>query len=221
MTDYKEEQQNELEALEAIYSDEFKLIEEAKCFEISVFSEHDEDEDIKFSACIEFKYVEYYPDEGPIIEVRSLTGLDDSNVTTLEGILKQQIEENLGMVMVFTLVSEAQEFLNQTVENRKKEKEAEKLRKIKEAEKAELAKITGTPVTYENFMAWKLNFYKQTICDVKNETKEKLTGRQLFEQNELLGTSDEAFLKDDVQVDESLFQEMDDLDLEDLDLQDD
>lgn len=42
------------------------------------------------------------------------------------------------MVMVFTLVSEAQEFLNQTVENRKKEKEAEKLRKIKEAEKAEL-----------------------------------------------------------------------------------
>ena len=42
------------------------------------------------------------------------------------------------MVMVFTLVSEAQEFLNQTVENQKKEKEAEKLRKMKEAEKAEL-----------------------------------------------------------------------------------
>ena len=42
------------------------------------------------------------------------------------------------MVMVFTLVSETQEFLNETVENIKKEKEDEKQRKLKEAEQAEL-----------------------------------------------------------------------------------
>ncbi|CAB3987108.1 Hypothetical predicted protein [Paramuricea clavata] len=39
-------------------------------------------------------------------------------------------------------------------------------------------------------------------------------GRQLFEQNKLMGTLDEAFMGDDVQVDESLFQDMDDLDLD-------
>lgn len=220
MTDYKEEQENELEALEAIYVTEFTSIEEGTCFEITVSSEHDEDENIKLSACIQFRYVENYPDEGPIIEVSCIEGLDNSHVTALEELLKEKIEENLGMVMVFTLVSEVQEYLNQTVENMKKEKEEERLRKIKEAEKAELAKITGTPITYENFMAWKLKFDEERSPDIKIETKVKLTGRQLFEQNELMGTLDEAFMGDDVQVDESLFQEMDDLDL-DEELEDD
>ena len=44
------------------------------------------------------------------------------------------------MVMVFTLISETQEYLNQAVEDEKKSREEEKLRKIKEAEKAELVK---------------------------------------------------------------------------------
>ena len=42
--------------------------------------------------------------------------------------------------MVFTLISETQEYLNQAVEDEKKSREEEKLRKIKEAEKAELVK---------------------------------------------------------------------------------
>ena len=44
------------------------------------------------------------------------------------------------MVMVFTLISETQEYLNQAVEDEKKSREEEKLQKIKEAEKAELVK---------------------------------------------------------------------------------
>ena len=42
--------------------------------------------------------------------------------------------------MVFTLISETQEYLNEAVEAEKKSREEEKLRKIKEAEKAELVK---------------------------------------------------------------------------------
>ena len=55
-------------------------------------------------------------------------------------IINYKVEENLGMVMVFTLISETQEYLNQAVEDEKKSREEEKLRKIKEAEKAELVK---------------------------------------------------------------------------------
>ena len=42
--------------------------------------------------------------------------------------------------MVFTLISETQEYLNLAVEDEKNSREEEKLRKIKEAEKAELVK---------------------------------------------------------------------------------
>lgn len=42
------------------------------------------------------------------------------------------------MVMVFTLVSEAQDFLNLTVEIKKKKKEEEEQHKMREAEIAEL-----------------------------------------------------------------------------------
>ena len=60
-------------------------------------------------------------------------------------IINYKVEENLGMVMVFTLISETQEYLNQAVEDEKKSREEEKLRKIKEAEKAELVKNIISP----------------------------------------------------------------------------
>jgi hypothetical protein len=39
------------------------------------------------------------------------------------------------------------------------------------------AKITGTPVTYENFMNWKIKFDEERTIDLKIETKSKLTGQ--------------------------------------------
>lgn len=47
----------------------------------------------------------------------------------------------------------------------------------------------------------------------------RLTGKQLFEQDSTLNESDIKFLTSDpgVKVDESLFQDLDDLDLDDLD----
>jgi hypothetical protein len=112
--------------------------------------------------------VENYPDEAPIIEVKSLEAVTDSQIDSLQTFLNEKVkynwtillilrsivarcslymfiinykvEENLGMVMVFTLISETQEYLNQAVEDEKKSREEEKLRKIKEAEKAELVK---------------------------------------------------------------------------------
>lgn len=46
--------------------------------------------------------------------------------------------------MVFTLISETQEYLNQVVEEEERFREEEKLRKIKEAEKAELVSVACT-----------------------------------------------------------------------------
>ncbi|EPY74568.1 hypothetical protein CB1_001970006 [Camelus ferus] len=83
----------------------------------------------------------------------------------------------------------------------------------------------GTPVTIENFLNWKAKFDAELLEIKKKRMKEeeqagknKLSGRQLFETDHNLDTSDIQFLEDagnNVEVDESLFQEMDDLDLED------
>lgn len=109
--------------------------------------------------------------------------------------------------MIFTLISETQEFLNEAVEKEKNSQEEERQRKLKEAEEAELvseisyewnnllssqfslhfngysflkAKLTGTPVTHENFIIWKLKFDEEQKTDeVKIEIKNKLTGLML------------------------------------------
>lgn len=48
-----------------------------------------------------------------------------------------------------------------------------------------------------------------------DKTPKKTTGKQLFEKDESLFTSDLQFTEGEVEVDESLFQDLDDLDLED------
>ena len=53
------------------------------------------------------------------------------------------------MAMVFTLVSAAQEKLNEFMNKLKEDKESDKLRKEKEAEEADRKKFVGTAVTLE------------------------------------------------------------------------
>ncbi|KAL9969509.1 hypothetical protein ACROYT_G021730 [Oculina patagonica] len=225
MTDHKEEQEHELEALNSIYPDEFSMIEsDPCCFQVSIACEPEksEDDDCRVCATLQFTYVDTYPDDAPVIEVPSYEGMDDSDAENLREFLEQEAQENLGMAMVFTIVSAAQEKLNEFMNKLKNDKENEKLRKEKEAEEAEKARFTGTPVTLETFVAWKKAFEQEMIQSkaTKEETfKGKLTGRQLFEQDASMENSDAAFLENEVKVDESLFQEMDDLDLDDEDIE--
>ena len=83
--------------------------------------------------------------------------------------------------MVFTIVSAAQEKLNEFMNKLKNNKEDEKLRKEREAEEAERTKFTGTPVTLETFVAWRKAFEQEMMKTKvnKEETfKGKLTGRE-------------------------------------------
>ena len=85
------------------------------------------------------------------------------------------------MAMIFTLVSAAQEKLNEFVDKLKNRKEEEKLRKEREAEEAEKNKFTGTPVTLKTFLAWRRAFEQETLQSGKNKEqnfKGKLTGKK-------------------------------------------
>ncbi|TMS11414.1 RWD domain-containing protein 1 [Larimichthys crocea] len=182
---------------------------------------------VTVDATIKFTYVEKYPDEPPLWEIHSQENLEDRDVEDILTLLQQQADENLGMVMIFTLVTAVQEKLNEIVDVMKNRREEEKRRKEKEAEEAEKVAFQGTVVTIENFLAWKAKFELE-IAELRRKRqkeeeqagKPKLTGKQLFERDHNLDTSDIQFLEDagnNVEVDESLFQEIDDLDLDEDD----
>ena len=65
MTDYGEEQHNELEALESIYLSFTVLSENPPRFTITVTSEAGENVEIA-QATLKFTYSEKYPDEAPL-----------------------------------------------------------------------------------------------------------------------------------------------------------
>ncbi|XP_029929366.1 RWD domain-containing protein 1 [Myripristis murdjan] len=227
MTDYAEEQRNELEAIESIYPDSFTVLSEVPTsFTITVTSDAGENDEM-VEATLKFTYVEKYPDEPPLWEIYSQENLEDSDAEDILSLLQQQADENLGMVMIFTLVTAVQEKLNEIVDQIKNRREEEKRRKEKEAEEAEKVAFQGTVVTIENFLAWKAKFELEMAELRRKKQKEeeqagkhKLTGKQLFETDHNLDTSDIQFLEDagnNVEVDESLFQDIDDLDLDEDD----
>ncbi|KAG5271205.1 hypothetical protein AALO_G00177080 [Alosa alosa] len=227
MTDYGEEQRNELEAIESIYPDSYTVLSENPVsFTITVTSDAGENDET-VEVTLKFTYVEKYPDEPPLWEIYAQENLEDSDAEEVLSLLQQQAEENLGMVMIFTLVTAVQEKLNEIVDQIKSRQEEDRLQKEKELEEAEKKAFQGTVVTIENFLSWKAGF-EQDMAEIRKKRqkeeeqagKNKLTGKQLFETDHNLDTSDIQFLEDagnSVEVDESLFQDIDDLDLDEDD----
>jgi len=223
--DYKEDQNGEIEALESIYYGDVRIIstEPFHKFSIPIKSEeYDSDTENGLACNVVFTYTAKYPDESPLIEIEEPVNIDGTHQDELLQHLSEQAKENIGMVMVFTLVSLAQEWLNLKWDDIKKHQDEEKLRLEKEREDIERKKFEGTRVTVESFLIWKKQFEEDFGIRKKRETVEKegrkLTGRELFITDKSLNESDLKFLDgEEVKVDESLFQDLDDLDIEDED----
>ncbi|XP_019063686.1 RWD domain-containing protein 1 [Fukomys damarensis] len=191
---------------------------------------------------LKFTYSEKYPDEAPLYEIFSQENLEDNDVIDILKLLALQAEENLGVVMIFTLVTAVQEKLNE-IDQLKTRREEEKKLKEKEAEEAEKQLFHGTPVTIENFLRWKAKFDAELLEIKRKRMKEeeqagknKLSGMTcltLFNPGYLLKKIKKQVMSfipciklnvkyvlctagNNVEVDESLFQEMDDLELEDV-----
>lgn len=173
-----------------------------------------------------FTYTPTYPDEAPVVEIEEPVNFEEGYETKLLDHLQASIEENIGMEMIFTLVSTAQEWLNERWDDFKKTQEDERERKILEAEEAERKRFEGTRVTVETFMKWKMEFEESMGIAAKREKlsdNKKLTGRELFMRDNTLNESDIKFLIEagdsieSVKIDESLFQALDDIELDDDD----
>ena len=162
-------------------------------------------------------YPEDYPDVAPSLDLQAppnapkykyLDIQDDR--TRLLSTLEPIIEENLGMAMVFALVSTLKESAELLVSERQAAVQAMKDVEAAKVEEEENRKFHGSAVTRESFLEWRERFRKEMedekerrreekeLEDKKKKIKveEKLTGRQLWERG-LVGKVDEDEVDDD------------------------
>ena len=139
MTDYKQEQRDEIEAIESIYSEEISVISEnPHRFTIPVKTEgYDEDEGEGWLVLLKFTF----PAESDSIEDDLLLEFKEAMGTVAE--------ESLGMAMLFTIVFAGIEWLGETNDRLKREAEEER-RKLEEEEE-DRKKLEGTKVAIESW----------------------------------------------------------------------
>ncbi|XP_050382040.1 uncharacterized protein LOC126798980 [Argentina anserina] len=198
MTDYEQEQEMEIEALEAILMDDFKEIHSGetglnatkRCFQITLSPMDDEADElttVPVQLGLIFSHTEKYPDEPPLLNVRSLRGIQVEHIRILREKLQQEASENLGMAMIYTLVTSAKEWLS---EQYGQDTSVEDAIAAEEAAKDDIIVPHGEPVTFESFLAWREMFEAELALEraklmpesVLSAPKEKrLTGRQWFE----------------------------------------
>lgn len=229
MTDYAQEQEMEIEALEAILMDEFREIHSSesglntsnRCFQITI-TPQDDDEESTYSSvrlALIFSHTEKYPDEPPLLNVSSLKGIQSADLKILKEKLEQEAVENLGMAMVYTLVTSAKDWLSERFAEETGAEDAED----DEAKKEEVIIPHGEPVTIDTFLAWRERFEAELALEraklmpdsALNAPKEKkLTGRQWFESGRASGKAAAA-------IAEESDEDEDDIDFDDDDFEDD
>ncbi|UYV73506.1 RWDD1 [Cordylochernes scorpioides] len=165
------------------------------------------------SLLLKFTLGPTYPDDVPVISIAETENLDEdiANTELLEGILLPltemwcQAEQSVGMVMVFTLVNAASEWLCNEVDSIQSRQKKEDEQKKKAKEEEERKKFEGTRVTVESFLRWKAQFEEE----IRELQKKEMLARAEALAGKLTG--EEA-----IKVDESLFQDLEGMDLEDL-----
>lgn len=210
----RDEQIEEREVLNSIFPDETTDISDTS-YRISITLDvQEQDEGAEAPVLIlQVSYPEAYPDVAPDLEIIAPPNapkhphldIQEDRARLLEA-LQPTIEENLGMAMIFTLVSTLKESAEQLISERQAAARAQREMEIAKAEEEENRKFQGTMVTRETFLEWRERFRKEMEEEEQRKREEKeaeekknkkpsakeekrLTGKQLWERG-LAGKAD-------------------------------
>jgi len=157
-------------------------------------------------------YPEDYPDVAPHLDITAAPNapkhpdldIQEDRERLLES-LQPSIEENMGMAMVFTLVTTLKDSAELLISERQQAAQAIKDIEVQKAEEEENKKFHGTPVNRETFLKWRDEFRwdmeeeerrRQEEKELEDKKKRiakeerKMTGKELFEKG-LVGKGDE------------------------------
>ncbi|KAI0858392.1 RWD domain-containing protein [Xylaria cubensis] len=204
----REEQIEEREVLDSIFPEEITDVSDTE-YRIAVKlnppdDDNNGDEEVEPPTIIlHVRYPDAYPDEAPILDLspppnapvhpRFSVAADKEHL--LKG-LEDAIQENLGMAMVFTLVTTLTELAEQLMTERKEAAERVREEAQLAAEREENKKFHGTPVTPETFLKWRDDFMREMEEQRQRDEEERLaelkkarvkeaprlTGKQLWER---------------------------------------
>ena len=210
MTDYRAQQQDEIDLLQNIIFDKMKIVESEPNFKIFMEIKSDiEDPKMKFHLTVTLN--EEYPDKEPTFELLEVNNhLASAKVRDLESKLSSLCQEYINMPMLYQMYECILSFADEEEEKLLKEEkeiqmklEEEKRQmeqKLKEEEEKLIQQRTYTPVTKELFDEWYKNFIKKKREEKKEKepNSNKLTGRQFFlNRNLKIEENDEDKIKKD------------------------
>jgi hypothetical protein len=162
------------------------------------------------------QYPPSYPDEAPRLDISTppnapkhpYLDIQDDKAVLLSS-LSETIEENLGMAMVFTLVSTLKDGAELLITERAQAKQALVEIEAQKQEEEENRKFQGEAVTRESFLAWREKFRNEMAEAAQKAQEEKeadekkaarkaregeekrLTGRDLWTQGLAKGDYEE------------------------------
>ncbi|GAQ88437.1 hypothetical protein KFL_004280070 [Klebsormidium nitens] len=230
MTDYAAEQEMEIEALEAILMEDLTELEDGaaggletdgRCWQIDIKPQGDDEEELTEMPVrikLVFAHTPNYPDEPPLFNIRGIQGLSTKDVNELKAKLEEEVQENLGMSMMFTLATSAKEWLRDKVAG------AEEANAEEDKEPVEEVIVPhGLPVTVENFRAWRDAYEAEialekakllTDSQLVAQREKRMSGKQWFEsgkgQRAKLDAEEGDEDGDDFDFDDSDEEDMDD-----------
>ncbi|KAJ4296648.1 Protein gir2 [Kalmusia sp. IMI 367209] len=208
-----EEQKEEREILESIYPEEITDISETE-FRIAIQLEatNDDGDDSEAPTIIlNVRYPPNYPDEAPDLDITQPPNapkhiyLDiQEDKAVLLSSLSETITDNLGMQMVFTLVTTLKDSAELLISERQGAKAALAEIEAQKAEEEENRKFQGEAVTRESFLKWREEFRRELAEEEQRKKEEaeaedkrkgkkeekKFTGRELWEKG-LVGKVEE------------------------------
>mmetsp|Transcript_18855 Transcript_18855/g.45398 ORF Transcript_18855/g.45398 Transcript_18855/m.45398 type:complete len:255 (+) Transcript_18855:97-861(+) len=224
MTNHAEEQELEVEALESIFLDDFEKISATEFYLHLVPDPSAPPEENHVKATLHVTYTPTYPDDPPCYSIKAQKGLEGRQIQAMKDLVEQEIDNNRGMVMIYTIAEALQNYLRENNKPQLSMHEEMLLRKTGDDADADkengptdtadgegpqpefkgLAdKVLCRPderVTDEQFATWKASFKQEMVAlgYWKVDTKaDRLTGKQLFESDATLKDFDEELPEED------------------------